>query len=344
LRSSVGRRSLLADVPRIRTLSEDFRVEEIPLYEPTGAGPYTAVLIEKRDLNTEEVVARWSRQLELAPREIGFAGRKDRRAVCRQWLTVPGLDPSSAARLEGEGVRVLEAARHAHRLRPGDLIANRFSLTVRELGEGEGELALERLEQVARQGMRNRFGQQRFGREGDNAVGGAAVLRGERVAGNDRHRRFLVSALQAELFHQVLDRREAPASTVLAGDVLLQHATGRLTPAAGSPEEQEAADLLQLSPTGPLYGEKMRSARGATGELERRVWDETGLPDWHGRRRPRTRVRGGRRAFCVPVGELSSLLHADRLDLSFRLPAGSYATVLVAALFDRTVVEGADDA
>ncbi len=45
-------------------------------------------------------------------RHAGYAGRKDRFAVARQWFSVPRLDPGRALALEGEGIRVLEAVRH----------------------------------------------------------------------------------------------------------------------------------------------------------------------------------------------------------------------------------------
>ena len=69
------------------------------------------------------------------PAEVGYAGRKDRVAIARRWFSVPELDPERALALEGQGVRVLEAVRHPHKLRTGQLRGNRFELTLRELSE-----------------------------------------------------------------------------------------------------------------------------------------------------------------------------------------------------------------
>lgn len=330
-------------MPRLRTVPEDFVVEEVPLYEPSDRGPYTAVLVEKRELDTEEVARRWAAELGVRSGEIGFAGRKDRRAIARQWLTVPGLAPEAAARLEGPGIRVLDARRHAHRLRPGDLLANRFEVVVREVSERSGELALERLAALERLGLENRFGAQRFGRDGRNARLGEALVRGERVSAGARHRRFLVAAFQAELFHRVLEARPVQPGRLLPGDVVMLHGSGRLTSASATPEEQERADRLELSPTGPLFGEKMRRAGGEPGELEERVRRGAGWPADGGREMHGLRIRGARRPLRVPVGRARGRLRGDRLELAFELPAGSYATVLVAALFDETVAEGGDD-
>jgi cysteine synthase len=117
-------------MPRIRTVVDDFFVDELPLYEPTGDGGHTFVRIEKRERNTEEVVRALARAAGVTHRDVGYAGRKDRRAVTRQWLSVPGLDPTRALSLSIPGVRVLEAVRHPHKLRTGQLRGNRFEIVV----------------------------------------------------------------------------------------------------------------------------------------------------------------------------------------------------------------------
>src|SRR2546425_1788149 len=82
---------------RIKQVPEDFEVEEIPAYEPSGQGDYLYLWIEKRALGAEYFVRQLARRLNLATAEIGTAGMKDRHAVTRQMVSVPA---TAADRLE----------------------------------------------------------------------------------------------------------------------------------------------------------------------------------------------------------------------------------------------------
>ena len=76
----------------MRERPEDFVVEEIPLYPASGEGEWSMILVEKREITTPALVRHLAAALDARPREIGWAGYKDRRAVARQWLTVPARD------------------------------------------------------------------------------------------------------------------------------------------------------------------------------------------------------------------------------------------------------------
>src|SRR5207253_6096533 len=84
---------LTGDLPGIggviKDRPEDFEVEEIPAYEPSGSGEHLYLWIEKRDMGAEYFVRQVAARLSVAPGEIGTAGLKDRRAVTRQWLSAP---------------------------------------------------------------------------------------------------------------------------------------------------------------------------------------------------------------------------------------------------------------
>jgi tRNA pseudouridine13 synthase len=341
-------------LPRLRAQIDDFEVEEVPLYLPCGEGEHTFLWVEKRGVDTEAVTRDLARALRLERLAIGYAGRKDRWAVTRQWISVPRLPPAAARELAGPSWRVLDAVSHRHKLRTGDLLGNRFRVVVRGLTPAAASSAVERLAEMTRRGMSNRFGRQRFGRDGDNAAAGAAVLRGERFRGDRRQARFLVSALQSALFNQVLERRPAPPWQLLDGDLAVVHRSGGLFAVPDAAAEAARAATLEISPTGPIYGAKMRSAAGAVAELEEQVWRELGLGSWRDLSPPRgLTVDGARRALRVPVGDASARgVAADRtgatgnaavageaLELRFELPAGSYATVLVEELFPGTEVD-----
>ena len=317
-------------LPRLRDSPEDFEVEEIPLYPPTGEGGHTFVRLEKKLRTTEEVARDLARAAACRPRDVGYAGRKDRRAVARQWISVPGLDPEVARGVEIPGVRVLEAVRHPHKLRTGHLRGNRFSITLRNLAHVDRETVHARIDQVQREGLPNRYGRQRFGRHADNADKARALLRGEAVGGDRRAQRFLLSALQAEGFNAVLAERPRPLGRVQVGDVAVVHASGGLFIVEDSDRENARADLFEISPTGPLFGTKMKAPEGCVAEREALILRAQGIPSVAELRPPAgIRLRGSRRALRVPLVGFTGDFEDEGLRLRFELPAGSYATVLV---------------
>ncbi|HTY49006.1 MAG TPA: tRNA pseudouridine(13) synthase TruD, partial [Steroidobacteraceae bacterium] len=72
---------------RLRAQPEDFRVEEDLGFQPDGAGSHLLLKVEKRGANTEWVARQLSRLLGCAARDVGYAGLKDRHAVCVQWFS-----------------------------------------------------------------------------------------------------------------------------------------------------------------------------------------------------------------------------------------------------------------
>jgi tRNA pseudouridine13 synthase len=318
---------------RIAASPDDFVVDEEPLYPATGQGGHTFVRVEKRLRNTEEVARALARFAGVRPGDVGYAGRKDRVAVARQWLSVPALEPERALAFEGDGFRALEAVRHPHKLRTGQLRANRFELIVRELTPSEAEEAAGRLAALAEGGFPNRFGAQRFGRDARNADAARALLeRGE--AGRDRRAaRFLLSALQAEVFNACLAARPLPLGAVEAGEIAYLHESGASFVVEDPAAESARAASFELSAAGPLFGTRLLEATGAPGLRERAVFAAHGVPETL--RLPRgVRLRGSRRPFRVPPEDARcERLGPDAVRLAFRLPPGSYATVLVDALF-----------
>ena len=318
---------------RIAASPEDFVVDEEPLYPAVGEGAHTFVRVEKRLRNTEEVARALARLAGVRPGDVGYAGRKDRVAVARQWLSVPGLDPERVRAFEGDGFRVLEAVRHPHKLRTGQLRANRFELVVRELAPEQVEQAAGRLAALARCGLPNHFGAQRFGRDGRNAEAARALLERGELGRDRRAARFLFSALQAEVFNACLAARLLPLDVVEVGEVAFLHASGASFVVEDEANESARAASFELSAAGPIFGTKLLPATGAPAQREQAVFHAHGIPEPL-RLPPGLRLRGARRPIRVrPEDARCERVGADAVRLVFTLPPGSYATVLVDTLF-----------
>jgi tRNA pseudouridine13 synthase len=326
--------------PRIRVRPEDFRVEEVPLYPPSGEGSHTFVRIEKRLRTTEEVSRALARVAGVRPGDVGYAGRKDRVAITTQWFSVPGLDPDRAHDLELPGARVLEAVAHGHKLRTGQLRGNRFDLVVRDVDEARCARIAVRLEEARRRGLPNRFGAQRYGRAGDNVARARLLLSGEKQVRSRRDARFLLSALQSAVFDTVLADRPVPLDTLEVGDVAVRHDSGGLFVVEDADAEAARAEAFEISATGPIFGHRVVSAEGEPGRREAAALrahdlDPVALP-----KLPGVRLRGARRALRVRPEDAGMERVEAGVRLRFTLPAGSYATVVLEELLGEAPREG----
>lgn len=172
---------LTRDVPAVPGLAkerrEDFHVEEVSLYEPSGEGTHVYFTIEKSGLPTMEAVRRIARAMGVAPREIGYAGLKDARAVTRQRLSLEHVDPQRITDLDLPGIRVVDVSRHGNKLRIGHLKGNRFRIRLGKTDPQRLDDVRSVLDVLARRGLPNYFGPQRFGLRGDTWRIGLAMLR-----------------------------------------------------------------------------------------------------------------------------------------------------------------------
>ncbi|HEY4582165.1 MAG TPA: tRNA pseudouridine(13) synthase TruD [Lysobacter sp.] len=317
----------------LRTCPEDFIVEEIPGFEPSGAGEHLLLDIEKRGLNTAFAVRRiaeWAGVKEMA---VGYAGLKDRHAVTRQRISVhlPGREAPDVATLQDDSLRVLSATRHSRKLPRGALAGNRFVLTLREVA-GDRAAIDARLATIATRGVPNYFGEQRFGRAGDNVQQAIAMFAGRRVRREERG--LLLSAARSELFNRVLAERvrrdcwDAP----LDGEVWMLD--GRRSvfgpePLTGALRERLAA--FDIHPTGPLWGRGEPRTAGECRQLEDDVLGDDvralrlGL-EAAGLEQERRALR------LRPAAFGGQWLEPDVLQLRFELPPGAYATTVLDAI------------
>jgi tRNA pseudouridine13 synthase len=316
----------------IRADPADFQVDEIPAYEPQGAGDHLFIHFRKTGLNTIDAVRHLARALSVPDRDAGYAGMKDRHAVTTQWASFPfgrGREEAEALALALPGIDILAARRHGNKLKTGHLRGNRFTLVLRDVAEPAALGA--RLERLGATGVPNAFGPQRYGRDGANVERAVAWLSGRaRPPRGKKERRLLVSALQSRLFDKVLARRAF--DSILPGDLAYKHDSGGIFLVAEGAEHAgavERAAVGEICATGPMFGSRMRWPSGEPERIEREVLAEE-LGDLTLLERAGSLAEGARRPLVLRVGELRVTdVGSDRLTVSFVLPKGGYATTVL---------------
>jgi tRNA pseudouridine13 synthase len=343
---------------RIKAKFEDFVVEELPAYEPSGAGEHVFVRITKTDLTTLEAVRRIARALDCEPREAGFAGMKDRHGVTTQTLSLHaprGVAPldlaTRALAMTVDGVVVRAATPHGNKLKPGHLAGNRFTIAVRDVPRDRIPDVEQALADISRLGVANAFGSQRFGRERDNASRALSWLRGDSDGPRDpRMQRLLWSALQSAIFNAVLDARVADGTwaTALDGDLLKLRSSGGLFLCADVQTDRARAETGEVSPTGPIIGAEMRWPEGLPAALERRISTEM-LGENFDLGRTKRLGEGTRRPLRVWVQDLRWEVADDEpgnaaacVRAYFVLPKGAYATTVLGAVFELDAAQAED--
>lgn len=334
-----------ADLPgiggRIKHSPEDFEVEEIPAYEPCGQGEFLYMWVEKRAIGAEYFVRQIARRLEIPVGAVGTAGLKDRHAVTRQMVSVPGEVEARLAQVDGDGIRVLHVSRHGNKLKPGHLHGNRFRILIRDVEPQSEERLPILVDRLRRQGFPNYYGPQRFGHDGETLRLGMALLRGEATGRQSPFlRKLALSAAQSGLFNQYLARRltDGFLRQVLLGDVMAKRPFGGLFVVTERDTEQTRFDADETVHTGPIFGKKTFRAAATAAEREALVLQETrlSLASFTGFGKL---MQGTRRHNLVAVAELAADMEPEGVRLSFTLPAGSYATVLLREIMKNGVTD-----
>jgi tRNA pseudouridine13 synthase len=313
----------------IRIFPEDFVVEEQLSFEASGTGEHAFLYIQKTGENTEYVARMLARFAGVRQRDISFAGLKDRHAVTSQWFSVwlPGKPDPDWSQFESDSIKVLQAIRHARKLKRGVLSGNRFKLTIRNW-RGDSLKTVEQLQTIKDHGIANYFGSQRFGNQGQNVNKALAMFQGAKV-GREQRSLYLSSA-RSFLFNNILGFRVSQQlwNQAVAGDVF--SFDGSHTIFKSEQPDDEIQHRLQaglIHPTGALWGRGESGVSLDTLAIEQEIIAShtelaQGLID--------CQVDQDRRALRVNVPDLQwQFIEDDVLVLEFTLPAGSYATALL---------------
>lgn len=334
---ALGQPHCMAD---LKQHPEDFVVEEQIAYDLSGEGEHLWVWVEKRGENSDWLAQQLADWAGVPKKNVGYAGKKDRHAVTRQWMSLylPGQADPELATFTHPNAKILHATRHAKKLQTGGLSGNRFEICLRNLS-GKPDDLISRCQQVAQTGVPNYFGEQRFGRELNNLDKASQLFSGQlkRVKRNEKG--LYLSAARSWVFNQILSQRIEKGCwhQRLAGDVYMLSGSSRcfaeeveITPVEIAEIERRLSEL-DIHPTGLMTGRGHYFTQGAAQALEDavvsdfKVW-QMGLEQ--------AGMKQERRALRVLPKNFEYVLEENQLRVTFELPAGSYATMVLRELLN----------
>lgn len=315
---------------RIRVEPADFIVREWLGFAADGEGDHWLLQVRKTSANTHWVVKQLSRMSKIHPRDIGFAGLKDRNAVAEQSFTLPvrSAIEGSWAGLSGDGFEVIAATRHRRKLKRGALKGNDFEIVIRDFA-GDTQRLAALLETIGAQGVPNYFGPQRFGNGGSNLIRAREMFTGEARIDDRMQRGFALSAARAAIFNAVLARRveNGTWSRVQAGDLASLDGSNSIF-AVEQPDDVllDRCVRLDIHPSGPLWGRGALPTQGETQALEQQAAQELAP---FGEGLERAGLEQERRSLRLRVSNLQWDQADGNVTLRFRLPRGAFATAVL---------------
>lgn len=387
---------------------DDFIVEEIPAYLPSGSGEHVYLHIEKRGISTKDAIQRLCRFAGIRAGECGAAGLKDARALTRQWISLRVKDESLFSRWDDKALRILCQSRHGNKLRIGHLKGNQFYIKLRHVPDGSLPVLQTVMDVLSKRGIPNYFGAQRFGFEARNPEVGRALLQQDfkkaafSIVGNEEVQQpsiqnartffenedwkqslplwpsryqdarnlcraliqsqgdyrkalyslgmdrlwFYISAYQSYLFNRVLARRLSMNAwdQLWLGDLAFKHDSGAVFLVENPKAEQIRCDLMEISPSGPLFGFKMTEPLHEAGLMEQKVLNEEGMNPESFFQPGRLKCQGARRSLRFALQNFSIESGKDEkggyAELKFALPAGCFATAVLREVGKGALKEG----
>ena len=318
----------------IRSYPEDFIVDEIQSFTPTGEGEHVWLHIKKTGENTDWVAGLLAKIANVPRKDVSFAGMKDRNAVTTQWFSVqmPGREAPDWQKALPDSIQILDEKRHNRKLRRGTLNGNHFQITIRNFEGIEEELS-QSIEKIRQHGIPNYFGEQRFGHNGLNVQKAEQWFKGEFKVKSRPKRSIYLSAARSWIFNHVLSERvkNGTWNKAIDGDVFMLDGTKSCFTEPLNNEITKRVEQLDLHPTGVLWGRGRLSSQFEIAHLEKQISEKfsklcDGLE--------RNGLKQERKSLRLIVKNLNYTIDNKKkiLVLKFSLPAGAYATSVLEEL------------
>jgi tRNA pseudouridine13 synthase len=327
------------------------------LYEFSKNGEHLILKIRKKDLTTWELIDILSNFLGVKSREFGYAGLKDKDGMTIQHISIHKKFEKKLSTFKHPKIKILEKTYHNNKIKIGHLKGNNFFIRLKKVNPVTANIINSILKKISKDGIPNYFGAQRFGVDGNNYELGKKVANGEHHIKDRKKEKFLISAYQSYLFNRWLSKRveiskmintlsideisthygyskenskiyknQKQFFKVLEGDVMHHYPYGKIFLAQDVASEAEKFARFDRVPTGLLVGKKVMLSDSDARDIEKE-YDDYILSN------------GTRRFAWISVDEIEGKYRKEEAwyELSFTLPKGSYATVLLEELLHNSL-------
>ena len=305
--------------------SKDFFVDEVPLRPYSEKGKFLIIRVQKRHISTWEMLDIFASYLEIKTSEIGYSGLKDKYATTQQYLSFSKRHLKALKKFFHQDIVIKEFLYHHKKLQVGELLGNNFVLHLYDVDTNVAGKLQKCLTKFQKYGIANYFGKQRFG-SGDALEQAKKMINDEIFIKDKKLKHFLISVYQSDLFNKWLNKRvelsDENGLKLLKGDVYIDKNSKFFI--SNKPLEKEFA-LKKVIPTGLLPGRDLLRAKDQAREIEE-LFDDIYLVQ-----------KGYRREAVVYPQNIKTQYDPKKkkMVLSFFLPKGAYATVLIEALEGR---------
>lgn len=119
---------------KIKQIPEDFIVEEISNI-PLDEGRCNYFQLTKKNWNTIDVVKELGKKLGIKEKQIGFAGSKDKKAITSQMISFYNVNKGKIGRIKHEDWELQFVGSGNKPISLGDLEGNKFEIVVRNLDD-----------------------------------------------------------------------------------------------------------------------------------------------------------------------------------------------------------------
>ncbi len=244
--------------------------------------------------------------LKIPSQKIGIAGLKDKHATTTQYISIELKYENELKKFSHKDIEILEIFKSDKSIQMGELLGNRFSINL----FGVDNIKAGRIEKSARAiakfGLPNYFGYQRFGYDNSSIKQAHDLVEGELFVKDAKLKNFLYSIYQSYYFNKWLAHRVR---------LSLEAASKELVMVNG--------DILNAKViTGLLCGRGAKKATKDAREIER-LYDDEFL-----------QIKGHRRDAIVYVKDIEFKFDVTKkmLNISFTMPKSSYATVFLESI------------
>lgn len=153
---------------KIKQIPEDFIVKELASIPFTESGEYAYFLLRKKEWNTMDAVKEIAERLSLPSKKVTYAGIKDRKAVTEQFISIQGVPKEKVLALKIKDIE-LEFVGYANAKMSNEMLAgNGFKITLR---------GLDKEIRNSPKLIPNYFDEQRFGINARNHLVGQAIVK-----------------------------------------------------------------------------------------------------------------------------------------------------------------------